>query len=252
MLSARLDLKNRETAAILRCLGYICNVSIEEDRRSAGKTIITWYCQSAVAEASSLVSGDGMRIPELHKKASLYSVCKDALNNKSRLKRWFCGSVDWYQMTGQPVPTSLISPHAGDTISVPQSWIDFIACAISCGHNIRQYPSSGNAEVCIVSAGSSLKELHAAEIEIRKRHKDKSHVSHSIKIGNAEPEEHPFFYARETLAHLEACKLEEEISARNPVWLMKGMGGRSAAVSASLASEGRTEELLKQHLTGTL
>lgn len=252
MLSARLDLPNRETASILRCLGYVCDVAVEEDRRSAGKTTTTWYCQSAVAEASSLISGDGMRIPELHTKAALYAVCKDALNNKSRLKRWFCGSVDWYQMTGQPVPTNLISPHAGSVIAVPQSWIDFIACAIACGHNIRQYPNAGNAEIEVNSAGSSLKELHAAELEIRKRHKDKSYVSQAIKIGNAEPEEHPFCYARETLAHLEACKAEEEIAALNPIWLMKGMGGRSAAVSASLASEGRTEELLKQHLTGTI
>ena len=252
MLSARLDLPNRETAAILRCLGYICDVGIEEDRRSAGKTIVTWYCQSAVAEASALISNDGMRIPELHRKASLYAVCKEAATNRERLKRWFAGSVDWYQMVKQPVPTALISPHAGDTVAVPQSWINFISCAIACGHSIRQYPNAGNAEISVVSAGSNLKELHAAEIEIRKRHGTAGYVAQALKIGNAEPEEHPFIYARETLAHIDACRAEEDVAALNPIWLMQGRGGRSAAVSASLASEGRTEELLKQHLTGTL
>ena len=168
------------------------------------------------------------------------------------LAEWFKAGCEWYRMNGKSTPTNLLNESAGGFVSVPRSWIDFIACALAVGHQIKPFPVNGNADLSTHAIGSSVKELHAAELEIRNRHNKPGYIAQPVKIGQAEPEEHPFLYARETIAHLSACKLEETLAAKNPVWLMSGFNGRSAAVSASLATDGRTGELVKQHLTGTI
>lgn len=241
-------------AAALRVLGIKVSVTTESVATSAGRTISRWYATTEPGLARALVLGRALKSPADQRRAACFRAAMDALDACRSLHLWLTQGRPFY--ADKPmlsISTDPTVPHS----ATPAAMLKFSAAAIAVGHLPRPDLQSVNGErmpslLYTAAGGTTLADLAAAECELRARRKPGHVASKAITLTGAEPEEHPFVYAREAIEHLELCQRDLAASARNPTGLFTGRGGRSAAVSHLLLQDPRKEAILEQHLAGTL
>lgn len=251
MTSARYDLPDTdslpaiEAAAALRCLGFKVHVTVEKDMTSQGRTLTRWHVESAPADARDLVLG---KAPA--ERLRLYFICTTALRARRKLELWITRGIPYYDAPHfAPTLPSTALPH---TI-IPLHLLDFAAAAIAAGHIPRAALASLGGVHCPSLRtdgpdGVNIQMLGAAEIDWQNRHRHPVQIHAPITIPGFPPEEHPYLYAREAIAHLAVCRDDALRAAGNPTGLFRGRDGRSAAVSASLLTDDHTASLLEDHL----
>lgn len=254
MTASRYDLTGPRPihqAAALRTVGFKVACSVEKDMASAGKTAVHWYVETAPADAADLCNYRPGSDPATRHRAAMFRACMDALAIRDTLDVWLHSGADWYEITGTSRPAHVTDPETR-CAAVPLHLIDFAAAAIACGHMPRPRPVQGVPSLTVSApGGTTLTELGSVEQAIRRR--AAGEITAALSLPGHAPEEHPYFYVRETIAHAALCRIEEAKASRNPTGLFRGNGGRTALVSESILAAGdRDAELVELHLTGQL
>lgn len=254
MTASRYDLTGPRPihqAAALRTVGFKVACSVEKDMASDGKTAVHWYVESAPADAADLCSGRPGADPATRHRAAMFRACMDALAIRDTLDVWLHSGADWYEITGTARPAHVADP-ATPCASIPRHLLDFAAAAIACGHLPRPRPNKGLPSLLITAAGGTTLPV-LGNIESRLCARADGRVFEALTLPGHEPDEHPYFYAREAIAHAALCRAEERRATGNPTGLFRGRGGRTALVSRSILEAGdRSAELVGLHLTGQL
>lgn len=220
--------------------------TMEEVHTSTGKSEMRWYAVKEPSECRALSLGllKKRPTPEQKRRQEMFPRILRALRIRELMPVWAAGG-DFYQIMREKAPESL-----APCIGIPQHLWDMAACAIACGHFPQPRMTGGVPfvmETNVTTGASIQRHLAEAEVEIQKRY-EKDYIAWAIAIPGAPPEEHPFFYCRQAMYHLDECRAAEAAARKNPTGMFKGKFGRSAIVSRSVAE--KHEEILKRHLSG--
>lgn len=243
-------------AAALRTLGFPSRCSVETIGTSAGRTELRWYVTGGTADARAIVLDKlAGAPPTLTAMAALYRCAMAALEANANLGAWMRGGQPYYGPDDEVLPINCDPDAAHEAI--PAALLAFAAAAIACGHTPRPHlhRSTGQPMPSLLSrapGGTTLQQLGEAEKALRARWRQRGGIVTPITIGTHPPDAHPFLFAREAIEHLRVCCEEQAAARTNPVALLAGRGGRSAAVSASYLDTASTAELVEQHLAGML
>lgn len=259
--SARYDLTSTpgvpaiHKAAALRALGFTVRVTTEILAQSSTSHSETrWYVTSRdVALARLIVMGLPIKSPADQRKAQLYRTCIAACDARARVREWVATGAPYYREEIPAVNTDPEVPHS----ATPVQYLNLIAAAIAVGHTPRPelHLSTGQRMPSLLftaPGGTTLADLGLAESIHVQRQRSASITDRAITLPGAEPEEHPWCYARHALDHLDVCTADAKRAAANPTGLFRGQGGRSAAISTLYLNDDRKAALLEDHLAGRI
>ena len=261
MTTARYNISGKHpinAAAALHTVGFPVSISVEKDTGSQGKTTSRWYVSDRPKDAADLIAG---RVKSESMRGTLekYQVCMLALAIRANLEVWFRSGADWYELTGQEMPSmpTILGNH--EFVRIKPTSFDFMASAMIAGCILSPRPvhSPDGTMAAMSKTGSHgvhIQSLIKAYEDANNRRRGKSVVAAPIMLPGYPIEEHPFLYAVEALEQVKALRTIEAATTKNPTCMFRGTGsgrGRSALVSESLLN-GREQEILEQHLTGQI